>query len=550
LCNDAILRALNDLPTRPSIEQAAKAVVLALADTLGPWFSPPAIHVGIYLNAGDTWRLCESEMIHPWRPAAFQHQLVVDPDRINPLDFAAHTRTGLLIGRKHSGPWHRRLQRCGGECWQIIRASNFSGLCVVPLHHGPAQMACMGMLVLSAHGPALGPTHLFLLHRTARLISSHLALLYQYPNFRYWPDAKIQRGGALIEKSDLNVQGQIPKTVVRNIVSQLMPTHSRVRVEPMRTGQSGSEVFELHVSDEARIAEVQRVLKIGPPELVEDELWRYLRYAHHKRVGGESRVEIAGAYWCNSESANADGGSLYGAIVYMLVGGGEPAIPWSKLLQRCGRLALGPALSMLRDQLSCWFARRREDDRNVVQLYLTPLVNGGLQNHLNRALATTPSFADVQRLLASVCNMDHPNLRGHTWTCPVHSDLHSDNVLAILAPDETLRGVAVIDWGSVQSGRHPLSDISKLMVDLAYRVECTQDMRALAFDVVREWGVSLGCDSDDWKVALIHQLAKIMFYRYGTDDSKPLIGDVERRLAWADMKHLVEELQLGCRPAA
>jgi aminoglycoside phosphotransferase (APT) family kinase protein len=128
--------------------------------------------------------------------------------------------------------------------------------------------------------------------------------------------------------------------------------------------------------------------------------------------------------------------------------------------------------------------------------------------------------------------------------------LHSDNVFAVLAPDDTVRGVAVIDWGSVESGRHPLSDVSKLMVDLAYRVQCTPEMRALAFDVVRDWGVSLGCDSDDWRVTLIHQLAKIMFYRYGADDSRPLIGDVERSAAWEDMRRLVEHLELGCRPAA
>jgi hypothetical protein len=550
LCTDAILRALHDLPARPSLEQAAKALVVALSDTLAPWLAPPAFNIGIYLNAGGKRKLCESEPIDPWRPESIPRISVIDPDRVNPLDFVAATRRGLLIGRQHSGAWRRRLRAAADDYSTMVRASEFSGLCVVPLHQGPEQIPCMGMLVLTAHGPALAPMHVFLLNRAAALISSHLALLFQYPNFRYWPDAKIQRGGALIEECTLTGDVRTPVPVLTSVVSQLMPSHSRVRIAPLRAGQSGSEVFELHVSDECRIAEVTRVLKIGAPELIEDELWRYLRYADHKRVGGAARVEIA-RVWCDAErpgGSNRTG--LYGAIVYMLVGGGEPAVAWSKLVERGGASALIPALELLREQLSCWYTRSRQADRSVVELYLSPLVSGGFRNHLNRSIATIPSFADVKRLLTSVCVMDHPQLRENCKTCIVHGDLHSDNIFAVLAPDDTVRSVALIDWGSVRSGRHPLSDISKLMTDLAYRVQCTPEMRDLAFDVLRGWGVCLGCDPEDWRIALIHQIAKIMFYRYGVDESKPFIGDVERRAAWDDLRRLVNDLSLGCRPAA
>jgi hypothetical protein len=81
------------------------------------------------------------------------------------------------------------------------------------------------------------------------------------------------------------------------------------------------------------------------------------------------------------------------------------------------------------------------------------------------------------------------------------------------------------------------------MVDLAYRIRPHSSLKEWAFDQVRQWGLKLGCHDEDWRVALIHQIAKIMFYRNGSDDLTPYIDDAARLEAWHDLIGLANELE-------
>jgi hypothetical protein len=128
-------------------------------------------------------------------------------------------------------------------------------------------------------------------------------------------------------------------------------------------------------------------------------------------------------------------------------------------------------------------------------------------------------------------------------TCVVHGDLHAGNVFSLLDETRQLQGVALIDWGKVHSDRHPLSDIAKLMVDLHYHVRwndrATTAERDWAFEQVKKWGSELACDPDDWMLALLHNMAKMLFYRDGShDDSPTYLPQKAREAVWADMEDL------------
>src|SRR6185436_2550638 len=97
------------------------------------------------------------------------------------------------------------------------------------------------------------------------------------------------------------------------------------------------------------------------------------------------------------------------------------------------------------------------------------------------------------------------------------------------------------------SDRHRLSDISKLMADLIYKVrwpsrrsrEWAQE-RKWALDRVKEWGAS-GPDNKDWCVAMAHQVAKMLFYHSDDDSQQPYLQPAARAQAWADLQSWVEQ---------
>src|SRR5207237_1278675 len=148
--------------------------------------------------------------------------------------------------------------------------------------------------------------------------------------FPWWPKARLERGGAIIERyQQLSTEStQLPEGMLARVVEDILPTDATVEIEPLQAGHSGSAVFRLRVSDNGSIAEVPRVLKIGEAKMIANELKRYYRYVHNKKVGGASRVDVARGFWWHGRGKEhqSEQSKEYGAIVYTFVGAGAKAI--------------------------------------------------------------------------------------------------------------------------------------------------------------------------------------------------------------------------------
>ena len=61
--------------------------------------------------------------------------------------------------------------------------------------------------------------------------------------------------------------------------------------------------------------------------MIANELKRYYRYVHNKKVGGASRVDVARGFWWHGRGKEhqSEQSKEYGAIVYTFVGAGAKA---------------------------------------------------------------------------------------------------------------------------------------------------------------------------------------------------------------------------------
>ena len=535
-----------------SLEEFARHLTVSIRDKFLEWILEAAlkagadpeasVRIGIYLDTGKSWTICGLKPIPPWLPEHIDD--APNSAGRNAFNWVRESRSAVLLQPQMSRPWQERLMRCGLDMNTAIIDPSFSGMCIVPIPHNLQPWRCMGIILLTAFGPEILPAHAYLLSRLALGVSGYLMPLLPLPGFLWMPDAKLGRGNAKIKEpvEDASMSGKVPLEVVRKAARDLLPTNSKVQIISLRAGQGGAMVYRLNVWDEGGITEVPRVLKIGPASVIERELRAYYRYAHNKKVGGASRVDIAREFYL-SDDFPPPLSKMYGAIIYTLVGAGDKAVPWSEWAKGASVEDLETGLEMLADQLSDWYIRRRQAGATVVDLMLKPLAAGGLTNYLKPGLKIDPSFTRVKTKIAQLCKEVQPK-KGCAF-CIVHGDLHADNIFAVLSGDKKIRGVALIDWEGVQSERHPLSDISKLMTDLIYRGRVGARLRPWGFRKVRDWGHNLGCGKEDWQIALIHQIAKIMFYRYGADNSTPYINGEARLRAWDDLNKLASDLTKG-----
>ncbi len=274
---------------------------------------------------------------------------------------------------------------------------------------------------------------------------------------------------------------------IEEIARDLTPKQSRVTIKRLQAGHSGAEVFRLGVTDQHNAIEVPRVLKLGRFEEVKKELLAYVKFVNNKHVGHACRVDTARAYHFDNDD--------WGAIVYLLVGAGEKASPWSEWAVRLDHSRIEAGLSKLYEQLSLWYGTTRPVQHSAVELLIArPFFQEGLK--LDAPGANHPTSKEVIDLLRRLSNRNRLGTRGHTNTSVVHGDLHTGNVFSLLnGSDERLEGVALIDWGNVSAERHPLGDIAKLMADLFYKVRWGRapktEEKKWAFKVVQKWGEDL-----------------------------------------------------------
>jgi uncharacterized protein associated with vWA-MoxR-VMAP ternary system len=538
LARDKLRSSAHVLAPGTSLETFARHLTVDLRDMLVGWLPDPSVRVGVYLDTGKMWSLCGLSQLAPWLPDHIDGGTTTG--KPNAFNWVRSSLSPVLVRQPISAPWTERLTQCGVDLANAISDPSFSGMCIVPISHNLQPWRCMGIILATAFCPPLRPAHLYLLNRLALGVSGYLMPLLPIPGFRWMPDAKLGRGNAFVEEppDGLTTSEEVPPDVVRRAARDLLPSEAKAKITTLRAGQSGAVVFRLSVWDQKKVAEVPRVLKVGPASIIEQELRAYYRYAHNKKVGGASRVDIAREFQL-SPSYPPPQEHMYGAILYTLVGAGDKAVPWSQWAKDANTTEIEYGLEMLNEQLSCWYDRRMNAQTTIVDLMLKPLVSERWESSLNGNVTTKPCFKEVKdKLLELWTTLPSKDC----VTSVVHGDLHTDNIFAILSPNKAIRGVALIDWGMVRSGWHPLSDISRLMVDLVYRVSPHTVQREWAFDQVRKWGVKLGCHDEDWRVALIHQIAKIMFYRYGTNDLMPYIEDTARLQAWHDLLRLADEL--------
>ena len=498
--------------------------------------------IGIYLDNGEAWQLCGAETMRPILSGLVPRS--AKPDE-NAFTWVGMSTRPVLVHRQTGDDWRNRLEACGPDFASLLGDHGFESLILVPLLYGPQRRKAFGVLALIAKHRCLAPAHVFLLSRLSYTVSGYLHPLLPLPGFPWWPQAKLRRGMASVEIAGDAMPGptDMPTEVGKlacAVASDLMPYKSKVILKPLRWGNSGAMVFRLDVSDERGITEVSRVLRIGPPDLIQRELKAYYQYAHNKVLGIEARVDIArSSIW---PGTNADISQM-AAIVYMLVGSGEDAMPWSIWARQASETELNKGLQLLRHQLERWYVRSKEaqGSKTCVELMIGPLAN--LRSHVEGQL-DRPTLDDVKELLQSLPPMSACFKRA--TTCVAHGDLHAGNLFAILSRDHTINGVALIDWANVASGRHPLSDISRLMVDLAYHVCPSESMRQRCRSIVCDWGTAKDMD---WAIALIHQIAKLLFWRQESNERQPYIAGAARSAAWAELQELVALLKSDMSPA-
>lgn len=552
LARDNLRQSIQALPPGSSLEEVAHHLSKGIEEMFVGWLPrPSSFSVGIYLDSGTSWKLISPAPMRPWLPADIDKlEAIEDSAKVNAFDWVGQSTRSLLLRFNGGTLWKERLRRCGSEFEQIVDDPTVSGILLIAILHAQQQWNCMGIIMLLVRNSALYPAHLYLLSRLSVGISGYLMPLLPIQGFPWWPDAKLSRGRARIgwkEGRPNNDEG-MPVAVVEAATQDLLPTESEVKISSLRSGQSGSHVFRLKVSDGRGIPEVPRVLKIGTPRLISDELRRYYRYVHNKKVGGSSRVDIARGF-----SKPHRGGTFreaphdtYGAIVYTFVGAGDEAIPWAQWVKRVSVDEFAKGLDLLYDQLIGWYNRLKPDtDDTIIDLMIKPFVNGKLKDYLE-GKGRNPGYSEVRDLLRNVSELRWKDLHVGKFTSVVHGDMHSENVFAILSLEREIKGVALIDWGHVRSERHPLTDISRLVTDIVYG-SCPDDaIVERAFRVGAEWGRKLGCGEGAWEVALVHQIARMILYRANTSGRntiKPYIDGVCRVNAWAKLIELAGVLR-------
>jgi hypothetical protein len=547
LIRDNLRDLIHDCEPGTSLEEIATKITQNINVAFGRLIEGGDVSIGIYLDTGNDWRLCGSTAMLPEVPER------VEINESNAFSWVGSSTRPVLVGKPMSKCWRGRLEACGGRFVALLKNEDFSSLCLAPILYGPDRHKSIGILELVSRKKTLTPGHLFLLSRLSFAISGYLFSKYPLVGFPWWPEAKLRRGGARVtigkrSGRDLTKTADSLLQVAVQVAADLMPTKSHVTLSPLRLGQSGAQLFRLDVQDEGGIAEVPRVLKMGSPEMIRKELITYYRYVHNKLLGADARIDVArSSVWpvTTSQQKWFDGKPPE-AIVYTLVGADDEALPWSEWCPNVTIDELRRGIELLWDRVQPWYSRTRQAEASatIVDLMIEPLTRDKLPNYLRKGMKTKPEWEEVQAEINHLCNV---HLATPTKTCVVHGDSHADNVFALLASMDSrsiksIKRVALIDWANVRSGWHPLSDISKLMVDLAYRIRPTQELRELSHEIVEQWGSRLGCDPNDWIVALIHQIAKIMFYQSNPAGDSYISNDA-RLAAWQDFRRLCRSLK-------
>ncbi|HLG54721.1 MAG TPA: phosphotransferase [Vicinamibacterales bacterium] len=537
LLSDKLRGRFRKLPPGATLDLVVQHLMDEISQSFNLLLKENHTYVGLYVRADGRFQLL-GDSLTPWLPPEVHSSSGESNEDLNAFDWVHQSTRPVLIRHQISDVWRRRLEGCGDDFRNVIRDQSFAGCCLVPVLDLSDAARTLAVLLFQPVGPvAVNPAHVFLLSRAAQACSAYLTPLQAAPGFGLW---NVGRGRAKVKwKGERPLFGQ---TFVEQLASELMPSESKVTVELIDPGKSGARVFRLQVHRGA-IEEIPRILKLGDEEALEIELKAYYSFVNNTRVGGSSRLDIAR----RRQDLN---GTKWGAAVYTLVGSGKAVEPWSSWGKKAPIGQIEQSLGQLHEQFSCWYDGTHSIPGSPVEILIRdPLVISKRVNSDGAKQLDSPTWDEVHSYLRDLCLALHdPRALGTTRTCVVHGDLHCGNVFALLESGSSVtNGVAVIDWGSVNEGEHPLTDVARLMADLLFRVRWSQpdwdtDWQ-WAVKMVGAWGRRNGLTNEmEWRLALIHQLVRFMFY---VSENKSYLEAAARARAWEE----IQQLGNACRQA-
>ena len=586
---DQVRSAISSLGRRPSMTWVPQVLASEMEHIYVRLLSGGHVRIGIYLFTGRDWVLCRDG--EPGVLPATIDRTHTSHEDTNRRDFGGFlddiktvksenafewvhrsVRPVLLRGENISPVWLLRAQACG---WDRL-ISNGGHVCLIPILDFLDRSLAIGILAIAAWNtePHLSPAHLYLGSRLSHNAAGYLAAVMSNHGFPWWPDASLTRGNARVNRCAQDKVAKISPEICE-IVSDLMPTGSKIAVEYLEGGLTDSDVMRLVIVDEQKIPEIPRILKVGPTRLIADELWRYNRYVHNKAVGGQSRVDIARGYsamdWRtisrSMTSRNAKRDCSYrpidarlvkhqtlnrgtpcgtAAIVYTFVGPGERAQSWTEWGRTAGLEDIERGIGLLIEQLKIWHGRSRKEPRRLEDVIISNDVikkqKARAQNEKegNWGELTSPRISETVDYLLRLKdgNMGDDLVS----TCIAHGDTHGGNVFSLIDNDGGLKAVALIDWGKVQSGHHPLTDISILIADLIFRIRWDPDSK----DETIRWGENLlnkmrerfgyFPDRESTLVIAVH-LCRMLAWR-NTSTGDPWFSSNARSAAWNWIKSI------------
>lgn len=537
-----ILKSLETLTTGSSIAQIARRIARALRSSFPKNIKSNENAIGIYLESETNWALISGNQDR--LPEKIPHKNINQPDFLNAFEWVGKSTRPVLLSRNVRNVWETRFRSCGGEFDLTLDSESprFAGACIVPILDLPTNSRSIGIIYHVSFGEVvLNQAHLFILSQLSRTISSCLSFNMPYPGFLWWSRNNLERGDATIRWNSNSIKNEIAE----DFAKKLMPSGAQVSISQMQEGYSGASVYRLNVKKNDFI-EIPRVLKIGKKDVIEKELRNYDQFVHNKALGGAARIDntLAKRIGENEEE--------WGAIVYHLVGSNySTASPWSEWAARSTKKDIELGLELLFQQLWLWFDPMKSEEVAPSDLLITQpfLEKDTFFDEAAHHNFQNPNVEDVRSFLETHFGKRRSRKK-MTKVCVIHGDLHSDNIFSIEneAKNKTfLSQVALIDWGSVREKAHPLSDVSKLMVDLLYRVlwkkgSGFQENQIWTWNIVKNWEEELKLNKSDWAIAIIHQITKMLFY--SSNSGASFFSQEARIQAWKDVKEiLIKEIQ-------
>jgi len=557
IVTDKLRTRVRSLGPFPSINSVGGAISSSIESSYSNLVnSHSIIRAGIYLYTGDSWVLTGKYSENQFLPVHIKAtdrdgykvynllERYQSDDNEHAFDWVHRSSKPILLRYPLSKIWDFRIKKSG------ISMPPSGGLCIAPIQYDRHDALVVGLLLVSIENvETLSPAFCFITSRIAQSIVGYLTRFFPAPGFPWWPEAKLARGsqniGITFERDEKDTKSKDNALVdyidsnIELIIKTMMPDRSRVVLKKLSPGLTGSSVYRMHIYDEKNIMEIPRVLKVGKPQVIGDELHRYYRYVHNKPVGGQSRVDVA---MCipidsieNTGKNNTNDDFAVAAISYTFVGIDAKPVVWSEWAKDAKYEEIVRGIRMARTHLACWHFRGREEKLDLGEMLATPSAIYKQEKRVEwqrerQILQKTIRYMKKLRQIAK-------SRRQISHSCIVHGDLHCDNLFALLDKEEPsenkLLGVAIIDWGKVESGKHPSTDIAILLADLVFRVKRDDDKikPSWALEYIEEYANERGLDVRDIQIVFCYHVMRMLAW-----------GPMEGKDPWIDKDYWEDTL--------